>query len=63
MLFDKQTEIDTLHEKFILEDLLVDMKRNLSKIDFDSPNSNIYNDVCNLITTVPLKEFSITMCL
>ena len=34
---------------FNLEDFLVDMKRNLSKIDFDCPNSNINNDVCNLI--------------
>ena len=41
MLFDEQTEIDNF---------LVDMKKNLSKIDFDSPNSNINNDVCNLTT-------------
>ena len=39
-------------KNFNLEDFLVDMKRNLSKIDFDSPNSNINNDVCNLITTI-----------
>ena len=38
-------------KKFILENFLVDMKKNLSKIDFDSPNSNINNDVCNLINT------------
>ena len=38
-------------KNFNLENFLVDMKRNLSKIDFDSPNSNINNDVCNLTTT------------
>ena len=38
-------------KNFNLEDFLVDMKRNLSKINFDSQNFNINNDVCNLITT------------
>ena len=38
-------------KNFNLEDFPIDMKRNLSKIDFDSPNSNINNNVCNLITT------------
>ena len=47
---------------FNLEDFLVDMKRNLSKLDFDSPNSNINNDVCNLIN-IPLKQFSMNMYL
>ena len=49
-LINKQRLIRCM-KNFNLEDFLVDMKRNLSKIDFDSPNSNINNDVCNLITT------------
>ena len=38
-------------KNFNLENFLVDMKKNLSKIDFDSPNSNINNDVCNSTIT------------
>ena len=53
-------------KNFNLENFLVDMK-NLFKIDFDSPNSDINNDVCNLITTfktvlnkhVPLRTMTI----
>ena len=51
MSFDEQTKMIRCMKNFILEDFLVDMKRNQSKIDFDSPNSNINNDVCHLITT------------
>ena len=38
-------------KNFNLENFLVDIKKNISKIDFDSPNSKINNDVCNLTTT------------
>ena len=38
-------------KNFNLENFLVDMKKNLLKIDFDSPNSNINIDVRNLTTT------------
>ena len=49
-LINKRRSIRCM-KNFNLEDFLVDMKRNLSKFDFDSPDSNINNDVCNLTTT------------
>ena len=49
-LINKQRLIRCM-KNFNFENFLVDMKKNLSKIDFDSPNSNINNDVCNSTIT------------